>query len=178
MKKVLLKGGEELLFRKATEEDAQRMANFKQCICKETDFLSFGENEIEITAETERETIRSENSKDNSVIFIAVVNEAIAGFVTFKGGSRIRKRHAGELGISVRKQYWGLGIGNLLMQELIEWAKATRDIKKINLITRIDNEAALRLYKKYGFQEEGVLTRDLYIGGHFYDAVMMGLSIH
>jgi RimJ/RimL family protein N-acetyltransferase len=177
MKKVILKSGAELLIRKATEEDAEEMARFKLHICGESDFLSFGENEIEISAETERKTIQSENAANNCVIIIALIEEEIAGFVTFKGGSRIRKRHAGELGISVREKYWGLGIANFLLEVLIEWAKATQIVRKIDLLTRADNEKAIKLYEKFGFRKEGVLTRDLCIKGVFYDSISMGLPI-
>ncbi len=177
MKKVILKNRSELLIRKATEEDAEQMSQFKMHISRESDFLSFGENEIEITAETERKIIQTENSTDNSVIIIALMNGEIAGFITFKGGAKIRKRHAGEMGICVRKKYWGLGIASLLLQVLIEWAKGTQIIRKIDLLTRADNEKAIKLYEKYGFEKQGLLTRDLCINGIFYDSVSMGLHI-
>ena len=178
MKKIILKNGAELLIRKATEEDAEQMAQYKTHISGESDFLSFGENEIEITAETERESIQSENTKDNSVIIIALIDEEIAGCITFRGGAKIRKRHAGEMGISVRQQYWGLGIGSILLKVLIEWAKGTQIIKKIDLLTRADNETAIKLYEKYEFKREGILTRNLCINGVFYDSINMGLPIN
>lgn len=178
MKKVMLKNKKELLIRKAVEEDAGQMAQFKTYISGESDFLSFGENEIEIAAETERKIIQSENATDNSVIIIALIDGEVAGFITFKGGAKIRKRHAGEMGISVRKKYWGLGIASLLLEVLIEWAKGTQIIRKIDLLTRADNEKAIRLYEKYGFKKEGILTRDLCINGVFYDSVSMGLPIN
>jgi len=177
MKKVTLKNGSELLIRKATAEDAEQMAQFKMYISGESDFLSFGENEIEITAETERRIIQAENTTDNSVIIIALIDDEIAGFVTFKGGAKIRKRHAGEMGISVRKKYWGLGIGSLLLKVIIDWAKGTQVIRKMDLLTRADNEKAMKLYEKYGFKKEGILTRDMCVNGVFYDSVSMGLPI-
>nr|WP_319489935.1 GNAT family protein [uncultured Caproiciproducens sp.] len=177
MKKIILKNGKELIIRKAAEEDAEQMVQFRTHISRESDFLSFGEDEIEITAEKERSIIQCENTKDNSIIIIALINEEIAGFISFKGGDRIRKRHAGKMGVSVRKQFWGLGIGNILLKSLIEWAIGTRIIKKIDLLTRADNEKAIKLYEKYGFRKEGILTRDLCIKGKFYDSLSMGLQI-
>jgi RimJ/RimL family protein N-acetyltransferase len=81
------------------------------------------------------------------------------------------------MGISVRKKYWGLGIGSLLLKVIIEWAKGTQVIRKIDLLTRADNEKAMKLYEKYGFRKEGILTRDMCINGIFYDSVSMGLPI-
>lgn len=177
MKTVMLKDDSELVIRKAETEDAGRMVVFKQTISRESDFLSFGENEIEITAETERKLIESANEADNSVILIAVANGEVAGFVTFSGGSRVRKRHAGEMGIAVRQKYWKKGIGNRLLEAVIEWAESTKVVRKINLLTRADNANAIRLYEKYGFVKEGILTRDICINGIFYDSLLMGLCI-
>ncbi len=177
MKFVTMKNGKELQIRRATEDDAECMARFKAGISGESDFLSYGENEIVISAETERDMIRAHNETDNSVVFIALLDGEIAGFVNFRGGARLRKRHEGEMGISVRQKYWGLGIGNQLMDVLIDWARETKIIRKINLLTRADNETAIRLYEKFGFQKEGLITRDLYIKGIFYDAFIMGLPV-
>ena len=177
MKTVTLKNGSELFIRKAAAEDAELMARFKRCISGESDFLSYGENEIEISAKTEEHAISAENAKDNSVIIIALCGGEIAGFVTFSGGARARKRHSGEMGIAVRKDYWGLGIGNFLLEFLIDWAKQTQIVRKINLLTRADNQKAVSLYEKYGFLKEGTITRDLCVGGVFYDSLSMGLLI-
>lgn len=178
MKKVMLKNFQELLIRKAANDDASAMVEFKQRISEESDFLSFGINEIEISEETEQQIIQSENESANSVILLAFCNGEIAGFVTFHGGTRIRKQHAGEMGIAVRKKYWGLGIGNFLLDALILWAKDTKIVRKINLLTRADNEKAIMLYEKYGFKREGIIVRDICIHGAFYDSVSMGLLIN
>ena len=177
MKKSTLRNGEELVIRRATEDDAEQMAQLKSHISRESDFLSFGENEIEITVEKELESIRSANKTDNTIVIIALVDGEIAGFICFIGGKKARKRHAGEIGIAVRKKYWGSGIGANLLETLIDWAKSTNIIKKIDLLTRFDNENAIKLYEKYGFKKEGIITRDLCIKGRFYDAYCMGLQI-
>lgn len=81
------------------------------------------------------------------------------------------------MGITVRKPYWGLGIGKLLLKYLIDWAKGTGIIRKINLRVRSDNEKAIKLYEKYNFKKEGTLLRDFCINEKFYDSICMGLLI-
>lgn len=62
--------------------------------------------------------------------------------------------HRAELGITVRKDYWGQGIGSLLMKELIKYAKENR-IEILNLDVRSDNVNAIHLYEKFGFKHIG-----------------------
>ncbi|QEK13126.1 GNAT family N-acetyltransferase [Crassaminicella thermophila] len=177
MKEIILRNGNKLIIRKATSEDAEKTANYKTVIAGESDFLTFGENEIAITTEKERESIESINCKDNSIMIIALLDDEIVGLIVFRGGDRVRVRHVGEIGVTVRKSHWGLGIGSFLFEFLIEWAKQTGIIRKMNLRVRTDNENAIKLYEKYGFKKEGILKRDFYINGIFYDSISMGLLI-
>lgn len=177
MKKVILKNGKELIIRKAIPEDAEKMAQYKAKIAVESDFLTFGENEIEITVQKECESIEAINSKLNSMIAVALLDEEIVGSIVFRGGEKIRVKHVGEMGVSVRKPYWGIGIGKILLEFLIECAKDTGIIRKINLRVRTDNENAIKLYEKYGFIKEGINTRDFCINEKFYDSFSMGLLI-
>ncbi len=177
MRTVTLKDGSKLVIRRAVAADAEQMAAFKTAIGRESDFLSYGEAEIEITPETEKRGILATEILENTVMLLALLEEEIVGFVTFHSAARPRKKHGGELGIAVRQPYWGLGIGNLLMAALISWAKDAKTVRKINLVTRADNAAAIRLYEKYGFVREGLLSRDVRINGKFYDGLLMGLPI-
>jgi RimJ/RimL family protein N-acetyltransferase len=64
-----------------------------------------------------------------------------------------------------------------LIEALIDWAKNTGLIRKINLWVHQDNVQAIKLYKKLGFKEEGRISREYYHDGQFYDNVFMGLAI-
>lgn len=177
MKTVVLRDGQKLLIRKAETRDAEKLVQYMSCIGGESDFLTFGDNELQITVEKEQQIIESLNSRENTIMAVAIIGDEIAGSFSFSGGFRSRTQHAGEMGITVRKQYWGLGIGKALMEYLIDWAKQTGIVRKINLRVRTDNDNAIALYKKLGFVEEGILTRDFMIDGVFYDSLHMGLSI-
>ena len=85
--------------------------------------------------------------------------------------------HVGKFGITVRKPYWNLGIGNVLLECIVDWAKNTGVIRKIDLRVRTDNKSAIKLYKKYGFQQEGIIKRHFYIEDKFYDCLQMGLLL-
>lgn len=67
-----------------------------------------------------------------------------------------------------------MGIGTNLLKETIRWAD-TNDIKKITLSVLETNEKAIILYKKYGFEEEGLLKKDkLLTDGNYYNTIIMG----
>jgi ribosomal protein S18 acetylase RimI-like enzyme len=78
--------------------------------------------------------------------------------------------------MSVLKAYHGLGIGSFMMETLI---KAAKDLgkMKMELDVRVDNEAAIALYKKYGFVIEGTLSNAIYVDQKMVDLYVMGLHL-
>jgi RimJ/RimL family protein N-acetyltransferase len=175
--KKILKNGQEILIRKADKGDSAKIIEHMYFIGGESDNLTFGGNEWDMPLEKEEQFIEAINKKDNSIMIIALLNDEIVGITSFRGEERNRLRHTGEFGLTVRKPYWNLGIGGILLGFLIEWAKDTGIIRKIDLLVRIDNENAIKLYEKYGFKQEGIIKRHFLIVDKFYDSQQMGLLI-
>ena len=172
-----LKHGCLLLIREATSEDARAVLDYVEAIGGETDFLGFGPGEFELTEAEEEDFLRKCRDSDNRLYIVGQVGDRIVSSLTFLGGRRPRVRHVGEFGVSVRKEYWGLGIGSLMLDTLIEWARATRIVKKINLHVRTDNQRAIVLYRGKGFMIEGTIRRAIFIDGEYYDHYCMGLEL-
>lgn len=162
--------------RNVEKKDAAELIQYLYQIGKESDYLTFGEGELNITLEQEEAIIQSK-SGDNNLFIVAEVNGKIVGNLNFRGGARPRTKHTGEFGISVLKEYWNSGIATALITYLINWAKETKTITKINLKARSDNEKAIYLYTKLGFKKEGLITRDFLINGKYYDSIAMGLEL-
>lgn len=177
MSNLLLKNGYDLIIRTANINDAHHILNYMNFIGEESNYLTFGKGEWTIHEDQEIKYINSMNESDNSLFILGIINNTIVGSLSLGGGTRSRTKHKVDLGITVRKPYWGLGIGNALMNYAIDWAKENKKIKKIDLLVRTDNEKAINLYNKYGFSIEGTIKRDLYIGGEFFDAYSMGLLL-
>lgn len=177
MKKIELNNGKVLTIRKAIKTDAEGLINYIHSITGESDFLTFGPGEFDITVEKEEEIIESSNNEKNKIFVLAIIDDKIVGSLNFFGGRRRRTEHTGEFGVSVKKECWGLGIGRELINYLIDWAKASEVIRKINLRVRSDNHRGINLYTKLGFEKEGLITRDFYINGKFYNSIQMGLEI-
>lgn len=177
MKYCQLKCGQTLVIRVAVKEDASKVNDYKNMVSKETDNLTFGEGEYEITAEKESENIERIYKSDNQLMICAFISDQLVGQLRFNGGSRPRIKHTGEFGITVLKEHWGKGIGGELISYLVEWSKETQIVRKINLWVRSDNHRAIGLYRKSGFVSGGTVTREFFINGKFYDVIHMGLEI-
>ena len=67
----------------------------------------------------------------------------------------------------------GKGYGSLCLEQMIELAFNKLDLNKITLSYLKDNIPADTLYKKYGFEVEGVLKNDIFKNGQYYDVVLM-----
>jgi RimJ/RimL family protein N-acetyltransferase len=168
---------EKVIIREANKSDAKALIEYLNIIGGESDYLTFGLGEINISVEQEEAFIENAFQKENALFIVAEVSGKVVGNLNFSGGPRQRTAHVGEFGVSVLKEYWGSGIGEELIKYLINWSRRSEIIRKINLKVRPDNVRGIHLYKKLGFTEEGLIKRDFLINGEFYDSVIMGLMI-
>jgi RimJ/RimL family protein N-acetyltransferase len=58
--------------------------------------------------------------------------------------------------LTVKKEYWERGIGQAMMAEFFRFAREHGDIKNVHLGVWAGNEAAIRIYEKFGFQKIGM----------------------
>jgi ribosomal protein S18 acetylase RimI-like enzyme len=84
--------------------------------------------------------------------------------------------HRAELGITVIRDEWNKGIGSILMEKLIEFAKDA-GIEILNLEVRADNTNAVHLYEKYGFRHIGTSPAYFKIGDEYVDFEIMYLDL-
>ena len=172
-----LKSGLSLLIREAEVEDARGLITHVNSVGGESDYLALGPGEFELTEHEEAEFLRACRASENQVYLLALIGNEIVGTLDFSAGRRSRVKHSGELGMSVRKAFWGLGVGSKLLDALLEWARQTRVIKKINLRVRADNHRAILLYEWKGFVREGTLRKEVFFNGTYHDLYWMGLVL-
>jgi RimJ/RimL family protein N-acetyltransferase len=172
-----LKNGRVLLIHEAAVEDARAVLDYVHGVGGESDFLSFGPGEFDLTEPEEQEFIRRCLASDNQLYILGSIDDTIVAALIFSAGRRPRVRHSGEFSMSVQKQYWGLGIGSLMLDTLIDWARHTQIVKKINLRVRTDNRRAILLYERKGFVREGTIRKEILLDGKFHDHHWMGLEL-
>lgn len=100
-----------------------------------------------------------------------------AGRVVGQLGIALRPYGVAELGMHVASEWRGRGVGRALLGAGVEWAREA-GAHKVALQVWPHNEAALRLYRGFGFAEEGRLRRHYRRrNGELWDAVVMGLLL-
>jgi RimJ/RimL family protein N-acetyltransferase len=172
-----LEDGRTLQIREATGTDAAALLEYIESIAGETEFLTFGPGELGMTVEQERDFVEGCRASAHQAYLLGIVEGEIVGTIHFASRDRARLRHVGEFGMSVRRSDWGRGIGRLLLVDLIEWARGTGIVTKINLRVRGDNERAIALYARHGFVHEGTLSRDIRLGDTYFATRCMGLEL-
>ncbi|GKU27031.1 GNAT family N-acetyltransferase [Clostridium folliculivorans] len=177
MVSVSLRDVKEIVIREAKKEDAKSIIDFYNVVGGETDFLSFGKNEFIRDLKDYENYLESVYKEENSIIFLATIEDEIIGIASINSNQKARTKHVGVLGIVVAKDFCGLGLGSKIIEHLIKWAKENKVTKKISLVTREDNSNAIKLYEKFGFEVEGILKADNYINGVYYNTLMMSLII-
>ena len=152
---VLLKGGVELLVRNAVASDARAVRDIMQRTHAETDYLLSYPDEQSVDDEQEARSLAETERSDNEVELVAVLGGRIVGSagITAVGGRR-KVVHRARFGISILKEYWGLGIGRALMEACIDCARRA-GYTQLELEVVADNQRAVSLYRRAGFEEHG-----------------------
>ena len=164
------------LIREANIEDAKNVIEYIKIVSDETDFLISDSSERNFTVKKEKEFLQNIQNSILEKMFLCEIENKIVGICSIEGVNKIRIKHRVDLAITVLKNYWGNKIGEKLIDYAIEYCKSN-SIKKIELIVRIDNERAIKLYKKFGFEIEGEIKKFIYFGGNYYNCYFMGLLL-
>ena len=101
-------------------------------------------------------TLVEEKTKSaNETELIAIMDGKIVGTAGIESvGKKDKVKHRAEFGISVLKEYWGLGLGKALTVACIQCAKDA-EYKQLELNAVSENDRALSLYRSLGFEEFG-----------------------
>ncbi|MCP5283762.1 MAG: GNAT family N-acetyltransferase [Burkholderiaceae bacterium] len=158
--------------RRATEEDAGALLDLRRAVFAETDFMLWEPQEFTATPEDERKFISWLGSKSNSVLLVATESAVLVGFLGANGGERIRSKHSALVFLGVRKEYWSRGGGSALLKEALSWASSAK-LLRLELTVHTNNDRAVALYRRFGFEIEGTRRASLLVAGQFRDEYLM-----
>jgi len=125
-----------------------------------------------LTLKEEREYLEKIIKDRNSIHLFLIIDKEVMGSarVTKNNGT---KNHIGELGISLRKEARGKGLGEKLTKEVISKAIKKFKLKIITLEVYSKNKIAQNLYKKMGFQKVGIIKEGIKYFDTYEDVVIM-----
>lgn len=165
--------GDKLVFRSPREDDWQEMIDFLKIVNGETRFLTKEADEVNISEKSEKAFIHNINNSDNSYMILAIVNGNLAGIANVNGGTTLRSKHRGSVGIALKQKYTKRHIGTLLLNYLIELSKDTK-LEQLELSVVKKNIHAYNLYHKCGFEHCGTTVNAMkYLDGSYDDEYMM-----
>ena len=152
---VLLKNGKEALLRNGDAADGLTVYEVFNATHAETDYLLSYPDENSFDPEQEAQFLQEKTNSPDEIEIIAIVDGIVAGTAGIGiVGRKHKLKHRAELGISVLKEYWGLGLGKALSEACIQCAKEA-GYTQLELNVVAENEAAIALYKSLGFVEYG-----------------------
>ncbi|GCD82725.1 GNAT family N-acetyltransferase [Parageobacillus thermoglucosidasius] len=158
--------------RHVTVDDAEALAHLILQVEKESEFMLFEAGERTLDAEQQRGQIEAMQNVENSTILVAEAEGKLVGYLAARGGRTRRNKHTVYIVIGVLASHRGKGVGTLLFTELERWAR-TKGIHRLELTVVADNQRAISLYRKMGFEQEGIKRHSLLINGKYVDEYYM-----
>ena len=153
--KIVLKNSKEALIRNGNASDGLAVYEVFNLTHAETDYLLSYPDENSFDPEQEARFLEEKAESPNETELIAIIDGKIAGTAGIEAvGKKYKVKHRADFGISVLKEYWGLGLGKALTKACIQCAK-NAGYNQLELNVVADNERALSLYRSLGFEEFG-----------------------
>lgn len=116
---------------------------------------------------------RTTDVPDNVFVYVALVDGEIVGNLGFEVCTSPRRRHVASLGMGVKDDVQGRGVGSALLATVIDLADNWLNLKRIELTVYSDNDRAINLYKKFGFAVEGESKAYAFRNGEYVSAYHM-----
>lgn len=109
----------------------------------------------------------------NAPVYYAISDDRVVGWADIFPGENPRQSHRGGLGMGLLPEFRGQGLGSKLLSAVLAHAKKF-GLEKVELNVYTSNPAAIALYKKFGFEQEGLIKKYRKLDGQYFDCLVMG----
>lgn len=154
-KEIQLKDGRTAILTPPTPDMAPQMLQYLKETCAETPFLLRTPEECDnIPLDAEKAFLQSAADSETEMMILCIVNGKIAGNCQLSRKVKQKNSHRGSVAIALYKEFWNLGIGTAMLQEMITVAKSW-GLMQLELEVIEGNTRAMALYQKMGFEVTG-----------------------
>jgi putative acetyltransferase len=167
----ILADGREVRVRSARSRDARRLAQFIAQVAGETPPMLLIRPE-ESTAKAWRRRIAAASLDERSVLFVADAGGRLVGSLGIERDAHPNSEHVAWVGVSVDRDWRGVGVGGTMLEAAVRWAAAA-GLEKLVLGVFPDNARALAFYERHGFRREGRRVAQFTREGRYHDEVLM-----
>ncbi|GIU95475.1 MAG: acetyltransferase [Gaiellaceae bacterium] len=124
----------------------------------------------------ERKYLKAVRRHPDAAVLVAEEDGRIVGRLSLARDLHPASRHVADLGLMVAADRRRRGIGRMLLEAALAWARDA-GVTKLELHVFPWNEPAIRLYESVGFEREGYRKAHFRRGDELVDAVLMALSV-
>ena len=116
---------------------------------------------------------RLSNVAPQDRILVAVADGEVVGNLGLHPQTNVRRAHVAGIGMAVRDDWHGKGIGKTLLRSAVDLADNWLGLIRLELTVWADNAVAQRLYASEGFVVEGTHRAYALRHGRYTDAIAM-----
>jgi putative acetyltransferase len=124
----------------------------------------------------ERRYLKTVRRHPDAAVFVAEEDGVVLARLSLARDPHPASRHVADLGLMVAVAARRRGIGRMLLDEAVTWARGA-GVHKLELHVFPWNEPALRLYESFGFEREGYRKRHYERDGEWVDAILMAYAV-
>ena len=133
--------------RPAEVADAAQLLALLAQLGRESNTFTVDEG-IEDLSETDEQ---AQIERINGTTTVATLDSRLIGVSTVQASTDFSAAQ-GEVGVAVLKEFWGMGLGTALIEEVLDWARNYSSLERLVLTVQLRNVRAVKLYQHLGFE--------------------------
>lgn len=163
-----------IIYRKLQQGESQKFWDLMSQLDNETRYMMYepGERKEKASDTGILEVAIEDALNDNSFLLIAEDDHKLVGYISAQRERLKRVTHTAYIVVGILKQYTNQGIGTEFFRRLDAWAQAQK-VTRLELTVICENEVAVHLYKKAGFEIEGTKRKSICLNGKWVDEYYM-----
>jgi len=168
-----LKSGKSVQIRIALSNDAQKLLDLKRSYIKHTNSIPLTLDEYPNDTKKELRLINDYAEHSVSLLLVAEIDNELVGNIDLTGSKRSKMSHTAMIGMGIKEEWRNQGLGRILIESVVDWAKTQTDIEIIWLDVYSSNMLGNNLYQKTGFKVSGIIPGFFKEQSGYQDKVQM-----